>query len=354
MNDIYMRQTIYLAKKGIGFVNPDPLVGAILVKNDKIVGSAYKSFYGEDAVIKAIDNAGEDSANSELYTNFEPDWESVFKSGVKRIYIGALDINPDKDPKNIERIANSGIEVITNVLKQDCESLNEIYLHFISKGTPFVFTKWAMSLDGKIATRTGDSKWISGDESLEFVHHLRQRVAAIMVGENTVRKDNPMLTTRLKGVKISNPVRIILSRHGDINMDANVLKIDESMKTIIVVSSNISIEKENAFLNKGAEIIKLDEVNGRIDFKVMLKELGKRKIDSLYIEGGSGVLGSAFESKIVNKVYVAVAPKIIGGKEAVTAVAGKGIDKMADAIVLNKVTHEVIGSDVIISGYINN
>lgn len=349
-----MRQTIYLAKKGIGFVNPEPLVGALLIKNEKIVGRGYKSLYGENAVLKAIEDAGEEAQDSELYTNFEPSFKSVIDSGIRKLYIGTLDISKEKASNNLKQIFDSGIEVETNVLKEECDKLNEIYLHFVSKGTPFVFTKWAMSLDGKIATKTGDSKWISSEESLEFVHHLRQRVAAIMVGENTVRLDNPMLTTRLKGVKISNPIRVILSRQGDISLDANVLKIDEATKTIVVVSDSIAAQKEKMLLDKGADIIKLKEFNGKIDFKEIVKELGKRNIDSLYIEGGSGVLASAFESKIVNKVYVAVAPKIIGGKDAVTAVSGKGIEKMSDAIVLSKVAHEVIGNDVIISGYIND
>lgn len=165
----------------------------------------------------------------------------------------------------------AGIEVKINILKEECEELNEISLYYLKEGTPFVFTSWSMTLDGKLASKTGDSKWISGEGSLKFVHHLRQRVAAIMVGENTVRLDNPMLTTRLENVEISNPTRIILSRYGDISMTANVLMVNEDTKTIVIVSNNIPLEKEEQLHKKGVELLKLKETLRKIDFKDFLK-----------------------------------------------------------------------------------
>lgn len=178
------------------------------------------------------------------------------------------------------------------MLKEQCEELNEVYLHYITMGSPFVLVKWAMTLDGKLTTRTGESKWISGEESLRFVHLLRQRVMAIMVGENTVKLDNPMLTTRLKNVEISNPIRIILSKYGDIPKEANVLKVDDNTKTIIIASNLINKDKEGRFKDIGVDIIKLEEKHGKIDFRDIPKVLGDRGMDSLYIEGGSGVLSS--------------------------------------------------------------
>jgi diaminohydroxyphosphoribosylaminopyrimidine deaminase/5-amino-6-(5-phosphoribosylamino)uracil reductase len=351
-----MNRVIEIAKVGSGFVNPDPLVGAVLVKKHNIIGEGYLKFYGaENAEIVAIKSAKGETFGAELYLNMEPslnkeDMELILKSKIKKINIGI--INPKFKGKNLSILSEKGIEIEIGILKEDCEELNEIYLHFIREGTPFVFTKWAMTLDGKLATRTGDSKWISSQESLKFVHELRQRVAAIMVGENTVKMDNPMLTTRLEGTKISNPLRVIISKYGDIPDDSNVLSVDKNTKTIIISSRDISFARETYLLNRKIEVLKLQEHNGHIDFKHIVKALGERGIDSLYIEGGSGILGSAFESGIVNVVYVAVSPKIVGGRDAITPVGGRGIERMRDAIVLKKVTHKIVGNDVIFKGYV--
>jgi diaminohydroxyphosphoribosylaminopyrimidine deaminase/5-amino-6-(5-phosphoribosylamino)uracil reductase len=362
MKELYMKRAIELAKMGIGFVNPGPLCGAVIVKNSEIIGEGYYSGYKEEsAEQQALRNSEKGTKGSELYINIQPSinsgsyqnsMEAIIKSGVRKVYIGTevKTIGPFQDSSKLLR--DAGIEVEAGVLRDECLELNEIFLHYIKEGTPFVFTKWAMTLDGKLATRTGDSKWISGEESLKFVHHLRQRVAAIMVGENTVRLDNPMLTTRLEGVEISNPLRVILSKYGDIAPGANVLNIDEKTKTLIIASTGISKTKEAYLLERGAELLKLPEINGRLDFKDIVIALGDMGIDSLYIEGGSSILASAFESGVVRKVYAAVAPKIIGGKDAFTPVGGLGIEKMKDAIVLNKVSHEIVGNDVIFIGYI--
>ena len=353
MRSLYMNKAIELAKMGIGFVNPEPLVGAIVVKDGKIIGEGYHKGYGTLAAeIEAFNNATEDIQGAEIYINLEPDAKGIIINGIKKVYIGML--HPRDKGRNIEIMKAAGIEVEVNILKEECEELNEISMHYLSTGTPFVFTKWAMTLDGKLASKTGDSKWISGEESLRFVHHLRQRVAAIMVGENTVRLDDPLLTTRLEGVKISNPIRVVLSRYGDIAMDAKVLRVDKDTKTIVIVSSDISSDKEEQLLEKGVQVLKLKETNGKINFKDIVQALGDKGIDSLYIEGGSGVLASAFESGIVCKVYAAIAAKIIGGKDAVTPVGGIGIEKMRDAIVLKRVTHEIVGSEVIFKGYIEH
>ena len=358
MKEIYMERVIELAQKGLGFVNPGPLVGAVILKNGRLIGEGYlKGYSMKSAEIEAINAAEEDVKSAELFINIEPSKtsiEEIIKKGIKKVYIGMEESNPKNSGVGISALKAAGIEVELGVLEDKCQELNEIYSHYITKRTPFVFTKWAMTLDGKLATRTGDSKWISGEESLKFVHHLRQKVAAIMVGENTVRLDDPLLTTRLEGVEISNPLRIILSKYGDISLDAKVLKVDKSIKTLIICSENIPVNKEKQLLETGVEVLKLKESKGRIDFKDIVKALGEKNIDSLYIEGGSALLGSAFESGIVNKVYAAIAPKIVGGKSAVTPVGGVGIEKMRDAIVLKRVSHEIVGKDVIFKGYIED
>jgi diaminohydroxyphosphoribosylaminopyrimidine deaminase/5-amino-6-(5-phosphoribosylamino)uracil reductase len=362
MNIDYMKRVIELANQGSGFVNPDPLSGALLVKEGKILGEAYYEAYGSDpAEIKVLRQATDDLTGAELYLNIEPfqsetrvrECLSLIKEkGIAKVLVGMLDPNPEKIIDFVSELTKHGIGSEIGVLSEECEEQNEIYSYFIKKKEPFVFVKWAMTLDGKLATKTGDSKWISSEDSLQFVHHLRQRVAAIMVGENTVRMDDPLLTTRLNGLKLSNPLRVIVSKYGDIPMESKVLKVDENVRTLIIASENLPPPKEKELLEKGIQIAKLKEVNNRIDFREIIRLLGSMGIDSLYIEGGSAILASAFESGCVHKVYAAIAPKIIGGRNAFTPVGGEGIEYMRDAIVLKRVSHEIVGPDVIIKGYL--
>lgn len=358
----YMNRVMELADLGSGFVNPDPLSGALLVKDNKILGEGYyKAFGAEAAEIAVFRQTTEDLTGATLYLNIEPFQAKpiiqeclnlIKERGISKVIIGMLNPKPEKEIDFLPELLKLGVTYKTGVLSEECEEQNEIYSYYVKHKKPFVIVKWAMTLDGKLATRSGDSKWISSDDSLKFVHQLRQRVAAIMVGENTVRLDDPMLTTRLSGVKISNPLRVIISKYGDISMESKVLAVDETMKTIIIASENISPEREAQFLQKGVQVAKLKEQNNRLDFQDIMRLLGDMAIDSLYIEGGSAILASAFESGCVHKVYTAIAPKIIGGREAFTPVGGEGIERMRDAIVLNRVSYEVVGPDVIVKGYL--
>jgi diaminohydroxyphosphoribosylaminopyrimidine deaminase / 5-amino-6-(5-phosphoribosylamino)uracil reductase len=362
MNTDYMKRVIELARQGNGFVNPDPLSGALVVKDGQILGEgAYKAYGSEAAELIALRQAEGANKGAELYLNIEPfqselsvkECLNLIKNrGIARVIIGIRDPKPDKKVDFLSELSRLGVDYELGALSEECEELNEIYSYYINHKEPFVFVKWAMTLDGKLATRTGDSKWISSEDSLQFVHQLRQRVAAIMVGENTVRMDDPLLTTRLTGVTPSNPLRVIVSRQGDIPMEANVLQVDEAVKTLIIASENLLPEKEEAFLKKGVGIVRLRERNHRIDFRDIMRTLGNMQIDSLYIEGGSSILASALESGCVHKVYAAIAPKIIGGKNAFTPVGGEGIEHMRDAIVLKRVSHEIVGPDVIVKGYL--
>ena len=362
MNIEYMKRVIELAGQGSGFVNPDPLSGALLVKDGRILGEAFYEAYGSSpAELKVLRMTAGDLTGAELYLNIEPfHSESVVREslnlikekGIAKVSIGMLNPNPSKKVDFQIELTKLGVGSELGILSGECEEQNEIYSYYIMNKEPFVFVKWAMTLDGKLATKTGDSKWISSEDSLRFVHHLRQRVAAIMVGENTVKMDDPMLTTRLNGVKPSNPLRVIVSRYGNIPMEAKVLQIDENVKTLIIASENLPPAKEKELLEKGVRIAKLKEVNNRIDFREIMRLLGCMGIDSLYIEGGSAILASAFESGCVHKVYAAIAPKIIGGRNAFTPVGGEGIELMRDAIVLKRVSHEIVGPDVIVKGYL--
>ncbi|MDF2484498.1 MAG: diaminohydroxyphosphoribosylaminopyrimidine deaminase [Herbinix sp.] len=362
MNLEFMKRAINLANQGSGFVNPDPLSGAVLVKDNKIISEGfYEMFGGEPAELAVLRKVEGDLTGSELYLNIEPFHgekktqeclDLIEAKGIAKVWIGIRDNQPGTKIDFLKELENRNISYELGILQEECEEQNEIYSYYSRTKEPYVVVKWAMTLDGKLATKTGDSKWISSEGSLHFVHQLRQRVAAILVGENTVRQDNPMLTTRLEGVTISNPLRVVVTKYGDIPLDSKVLQVDENVKTLIIASEFLPKERESELLQLGVQIAKLPERNGRIDFHDIMKLLGSRNIDSLYIEGGSAILASAFESNCVHKVYTAIAPKIVGGKTAYTPVSGNGIEYMRDAIVLKRVSHEIIGPDVIVKGYL--
>lgn len=357
-----MKRTIELANRGSGFVNPNPLSGAVVAKDGNILGEGcYEAYGAEGAEIIALKQVSGDLSGAELYLNIVPfqserrireGLDLIKEKGIAKVVIGMTDPNPKKKLDYIEELSKLGVGYELGVLQEECKEQNEIYTYYSKYKEPFVIVKWAMTLDGKLATRTGDSKWISSDDSLHFVHQLRQRVAAIMVGENTVKLDDPMLTTRLNGVKCSNPLRVIVSKYGDLPPDARVLQVDDKVSTLILSSLNISPTREEALLQKGVQIVKLKEVKGRLDFHEVMSLLGSMGIDSLYIEGGSAILASAFESGSVHKVYATIAPKIIGGRTAYTPVGGEGIERMREALVLKKVKYEVVGPDVIVKGYL--
>lgn len=362
MNENFMKRAIELATLGTGFVNPDPLSGAVIVKENKIVGEGYYKTYGANSAIReALQSTNADLTGAELFLTIEPFGSKqdtydliglIREKGIKKIYIGIQDPNPHKEINFTSEIEKFDISYEFGLLEEECVELNEIYTYYIQNKLPYVIVKWAMTLDGKLATKTGDSKWISSDDSLKFVHQLRQRVAAILVGENTVRVDDPMLTTRLEGVVISNPLRVIISKYGDIPLDSKVLQVDDNTRTLIIASELIPEDKEQALLKKGVKVAKLREINNHIEFKDIINFLGSMGIDSLYIEGGSSILASAFDSGCIHKVYTAIAPKIIGGKNAITPVGGTGIELMRNAIVLKRVSYEIIGPDVIVKGYV--
>lgn len=358
----YMKRVIELANGGSGFVNPDPLSGALIMKEGRILREAfYEAYGGEAAELQVLKGTKEELTGAELYLNIEPfqDEQKIKEAldlmkekGISRVIVGMRDPNPQKKLDFSKELEIRGITCEMGDRSSECEEQNEIYSYYIKHKQPFVFVKWAMTLDGKLATKTGDSKWISSDDSLHFVHQLRQRVAAILVGENTVRIDDPMLTTRLTDRKVSNPLRIIVSKYGEIPMNSKVLQVDETVQTLIITSDGLPPKKEEELLQKGVRIAKLKLHNHRIDFREIMSLLGSMQIDSLYIEGGSEILASAFESGCVHKVYTAVAPKIIGGRDAITPVGGEGMEHMRDAMVLKHVSHEIVGPDVIIKGYL--
>ncbi len=362
MDSLYMSRALDLAKLGAGYVNPNPLVGAVIVKGNKIIGEGYHAKYGEaHAEINAFGNATESVTGATMYVTLEPCShygktppcvETIINKKIGKVVVAAEDPNPLVAGRGIKILRENGIEVITGVLEDKAKKLNEIFIKFITTGLPFCALKTAMTLDGKIATYTGDSRWVTNDKSREYVHRLRHKYSSIMVGIGTVLADDPLLTTRLEDIDGKNPIRIIVDTKGSIPLDAKVLQCDESTKTIIATTEATSEEKIKNIKKSGAEVIITPSKNNRVDLLYLMKVLGEKKIDSVLLEGGSNLNYSALQEGIVDKVFSFIAPKIIGGGSSKTPVGGKGIPYMKDAISLKDINISRFEDDVMIEAYI--
>lgn len=332
MNDeYYMRKAFELAKKGYGRVSPNPLVGAVLVKDGKIIGEGYHEEYGGfHAEKNAFLNAKEPVEGASLYCNLEPCShvgkqpacsDLIIGKKIKRLVISNLDTNPKVD--SIESIKKAGIEVETGLLNDEGERLNEIFFYNMKEEKVFVALKYAMTMDGKIASTSGDSKWISGEKSRHYVHNLRSRYDGILVGKNTVVNDNPSLNSRIEGGV--DPVRIILDDKLDLSKDKKIFNLKSDKKTYIATIS----DKKRPGLN--AEIIRCKEKDGKIDLEDLLSKLYKMGLRSLLVEGGSMVNNSFLESGLVNKIYEFISPQIISGKKSKPPFYGEGVDLIKDS-----------------------
>ena len=357
----YMKMAIDLAAKGKGFVNPNPLVGAVIVKDGKVIGVGYHEKYGEGhAEVNAFLNATEDVTGADMYVTLEPCSHygktppcalKIIEKKIKRVFISQLDPNPLVNSKGVKLLKDAGIEVESGILEQETRMQNEIFLKYIQTKKPFVAIKYAMTLDGKIATKTRDSKWITNEKSRAFVHELRNQYMAIMVGINTILADNPKLNTR-RDVPSRNPIRIILDPELSIPVDSYVVKTATEQSTWIVTSLSHNQEKINELEGFGVKIIR-KESNPRINLNELMIYLGEQKIDSVLIEGGSYMHASAIEEKIVDKAYVFIAPKIIGGSLALTPIGGSGIEYMKDAIKMKNVILHNFDDDILIESNID-
>ncbi|MFC1511248.1 bifunctional diaminohydroxyphosphoribosylaminopyrimidine deaminase/5-amino-6-(5-phosphoribosylamino)uracil reductase RibD [Candidatus Margulisiibacteriota bacterium] len=355
----FMREALSLAKSAEGKTTPDPIVGAVLVKDGSIISMGY---HGEvktpHAEAWAIEKAGKKVKGSTLYTNLEPCShygnnppcvDMILTSGIKEVVAAMKDPNPLVNGKGFRKLKKYGVKVRVGLLKQEAERLNEVFVKYATTKKPFVVLKSAMTLDGKIAARTGASRWVASNEARKFAHHLRNVYDAIVVGVGTVLIDNPKLTTRMVA-KIKNPIRIVLDAFARTPLKADVLS--KGARTIIVVGPKAKQGKLTALKKRGAEILKVPAPKGKIDLKALLRKLGRMKITSLLVEGGGEVNASFFESGLVNKAHFIIAPKIFGGREAKTPVEGKGLNLPAQAKYLKDVAIEQLGSDILITGYL--
>jgi diaminohydroxyphosphoribosylaminopyrimidine deaminase / 5-amino-6-(5-phosphoribosylamino)uracil reductase len=359
----YMLEAISLAKLAAGNVSPNPAVGAVLVKGNTVIGRGYTQLPGSDhAEIVAIKQAGILAQGSTLYVTLEPCChhgrtppctDEIIRSGIKKVNIATLDPNPLVSGKGKKQLEKAGIKTTLGQCEDEAKQLIEAFTKFITTGIPFITSKFAMSLDGKIATTSGDSKWISSEASRCFSHHLRHQHDAIMAGINTILKDNPQLTVRCGGGKggasRKQPVRIIVDSYGRTPLNAQIL--NESGKTIIAIGESVSVSIKQSLIDKGAVLLELPVVNGFIDLKQLLLELGKMEITSIMVEGGSTIMGSMFDQGLVDKVVAFIAPVIIGGEIAPTPVGGQGMDKLSDALRLKDVQIEQFDDDVMVIGY---
>lgn len=359
----YMKRALELAKKGIGYTNPNPLVGAVIVKDGRIIGEGYHEIYGgHHAEVNAFENAVEDVEGATMYVTLEPCSHygktppcanKIVEKGIKKVVVALEDPNPEVSGKGIKILKDNGIEVVTGVLEEESRRLNEIFLKYITTKLPFCILKTAMTLDGKIAAYTGDSKWITNEESRKFVHNLRHRVSAIMVGIGTIIRDNPLLNTRLQSGSGSDPIRVVVDTKARIPLEANVLNMKSNAKTIIATTELAQKEKIKELEYMGAEIITTPLKDNRVDLEYLMKALGERKIDSVLLEGGSELNYSAMEAGIIDKVNAFIAPKFIGGREAKTPIGGLGRPMMKDAVMLKDIEIYKFDEDILVEGYIN-
>ncbi len=360
----YMDQALSMAKLAMGQVSPNPAVGAVIVKNNEIIGQGYTQPPGSShAEIMALEQAGEEVCGAIMYVTLEPCChygrtppctKAIIAAGIREVHMAILDPNPLVNGKGREELENAGIKTFVGEKEKKAAEINEAYIKYQLTGLPFVTVKYAMSLDGKIATFTGDSKWISGEESRHFVHNLRYINDAIMAGVNTVLKDDPQLTARCGGGRggtaKKQPLRIIIDGTGSTPLNAKIFS--EPGKTIIVIARKTDDRERELYQRVGAEIIEIPSNDGYIELKALMTELGKRKIMSVLVEGGSILFGSMFDQKLVDKVVAFVAPIIIGGDKAKTAIGGRGVEKIMDAVKLKHLSEERFGNDIMFVGYV--
>ncbi len=362
LDEEFMKIAIREAKKGLGRTSPNPPVGAVIVKDGRIISRGYHKGYGlPHAEIEALKKIDFQAKDATLYVTLEPCnhygktppcTNAIIESGIKRVVIGIKDPNPHVKGGGVEFLRENGIEVKVGILEKECKEINKHFVKFVTTGIPFVSIKVAMTLDGWIATKKGHSKWITNEKSRRFVHKLRDISDAILVGIGTVITDNPMLNTRIKGGR--DPIKVILDPHLRIPKDANVLR-NRPEKTILVVSeAYVERKKAEEFKKEtGADVIFCPFLKGKEEFDIlkMLKMLGKRNITSILIEGGAKVISSFVRQGQVDEFFIFKAPKLLCGNDGIPMIYGSGVEKMDDAIRLRDVKIKRFGDDVLIQGY---
>ena len=372
-----MQRAIALAKKGVGFVNPNPMVGCVVVKDNEIITEGYHEYYGGfHAERNALTNTTADCKDATLYVTLEPCChygktppctEIIIEKGIKKVVVGFLDPNPLVAGKGIKILEDEGIEVVTGVEVDKIKELNKVFLKYINTKRPYVLLKTAMTLDGKIASYTGDSKWITNEKSRKLVHKLRSEMMGIVAGIGTVKADNPMLNCRLEVQQptansqqpnVHQPIRIIVDTKASISLESNIVKTANEYRTILAVGQqsivNAQQSKVEMLKSLNVEILYCEEKDGHVDINDLMIKLGQKGIDSILLEGGTTLNAAFLEAGCVDEVYAFIAPKIIGGEHSKSPVGGQGIELMKDAIMLKDIKIETFDNDILIKGKIKS
>ena len=360
----FMKRALDLARRGEGRTSPNPLVGAVIVKAGRVVGEGYHQKAGTPhAEIHALNAAGENAKGATLYTNLEPccHWgrtppctEAILQAEVAQVYVAEVDPNPSVAGKGIHQLQNAGIRIHVGLCTEEAAQLNEIHRKYIQTGKPFVILKIAMSLDGKIATASGESQWITSEASRQRGHEIRDTVDAILVGSGTVIRDDPALTTRLQNRKGQDATRIVLDSYGRTSTDARIFNPESRAGVIVAVTPNAPVQNINALEKAGAEVITVPEAHDKVCFKRLMEILGEREITSVLIEGGGEINASAVAAEVVDKVMCFVAPKLIGGRSAPGPIGGEGVSSLSEVPLLQRfnITPIADSDDFLIEGYL--
>ena len=354
----FMARALELARKGSGLVSPGPMVGCVVVDRfGKVVGEGFYVFEDvKHAETIALAQAAESAVGGTAYVSLEPHahhgrtppcTDALIAAGIRRVVAPIQDLNPRVSGQGFEHLRTAGIDVQTGLLEEEAARVNEAYLHYMRTGRPFVHLKLAVSLDGKIATRTKDSRWVTGPESLKRVHELRHEYDAILIGVGTALVDDPLLTDRSALPRRRPLVRVVLDDRLDLPVDSHLVSTAQQFPLLVFGNRAANVTKAEELEGKGVEVISREDR----DIVALLKELGRRSISSVLVEGGSNIAGFFVDSGLVNKVTFFIAPKIVGGSNAPTAIGGVGVERMKDALKVESVKVSQHGEDIEMTGY---
>lgn len=356
----FMQQALELAAAGSGKVSPNPMVGAVLVKNDQVVGRGYHQALGRaHAEVEAIADAGPLAAGATLYVTLEPCnhtgrtppcTQAILAARIARVVVAATDPNPDVQGGGIEFLKKSGLTVDAGIMAAEANRLNEAFVKHVQTKCPFVIAKWAATLDGRIATANGDARWVTGSQAREYVHRLRDRLDAIMVGVGTVQQDDPRLNTRLADGSGRDPVRVILDTRLTTLPTARLFQLDSPAQTLIICTPDAPARARRTLEEKGATVMTVPALDGHVDLRAAMQKLGAQNITSVLLEGGSRVHAAAWKAGVVDKVMAFYAPKLTGGDDGYPIFRGPGVERMNDCAQLENLQVRCLGEDVLIEG----
>lgn len=361
MNDHgYMRMALRSAEKGTGWVSPNPMVGAVIVKDGRVIGQGYHERYGQPhAERNALASCTEDPRGADMYVTLEPCChygkqppcvDAILEAGIRRVVVGSADPNPLVSGKGVQILREHGVLVEENVLREDCDRLNQVFFHYIQTKRPYVTMKYAMTMDGKIAAYTGASRWVTGETARAHVQGQRHRNRGIMVGVGTVLADDPLLTCRMEGGR--DPIRIVCDSRLSTPLSSQLVKTASHTPTIIATCCTDTAE-HTAYLEAGCQILVTGKKDGHVDLSSLMGQLGEEKIDSILLEGGGTLNWSALKSGIVQKVQAYIAPRLFGGQSAKTPVEGIGFPSPADSVHLKNSQITRLGEDLLIESEVD-